>query len=90
MCVSLCTVCSEFTWNQANEQGAFLTFRFQVRFSDLTTFSGNKGGALVAFQTKVDTRGRLVFQENTAYMGGAVTLEDLSLVRVFFTSLCMF
>ena len=74
-------LCSEFTGNQAKSQGAFLTFRFRVEFVRSNLFSYNEGGAMLVFQTKVDTSGRLEFWANTAYMGGAVTLEDQSLVR---------
>ena len=38
------------------------------------------GGALSLLQSRVDVRGSAVFTDNIARMGGAMTLEDQSIV----------
>ena len=68
----------------AASQGALLVFRFPVEFSGRNSFSGNEGGAMFVFQTKIDTRGSLVFRENWGRQGGAVVLEDQSWVRMLY------
>ena len=66
-------------------QGAFLMFRFPIQLLGYTLFSKNEGGAMLVYQSKVDTRGTLEFKNNSAPSGsgGAVTLEDLSWVKFF-------
>lgn len=73
---------SKFTANQAGDfqQGAVFAFRFILEFFGPTLFADNEKGALLAYQTRVDIMGCLVFENNTARAGGAVTLDDQSLV----------
>lgn len=63
-------------------------FRFQVELVGNVTFSGNNGGGVVLFHTRMNINGNVVFEGNTAMMGGAVTLEDESFVCTFY-SLCV-
>lgn len=58
-------------------------FRFQVELVGDVVFSGNEGGAVVMFQTKMNVNGNVTFERNSAMTGGAVTLEDESFVCTF-------
>lgn len=58
-------------------------FRFQVELVGNVTFSDNNGGAVVLFQTRMNITGNVVFEGNSATMGGAVTLQDESFVCIF-------
>ena len=55
-------------------------FRFPAELVGSVVFSYNRGGAVLMFQTKMDMSGSVVFEENRATMGGALTLEDESYV----------
>ena len=46
---------------------------------------------MLVFQTKVDCQGQMMFKKNHAMKGGAVTLEDQSLVsRIMYILLLFF
>ena len=46
----------------------------------MNTFKKNQGGGMTLLQTNMDVGGSLLFKENTAKTGGAISLEDLCVV----------
>ena len=71
---------SNFTRNRASNQSAVFTFRLPLVFVGKNIFRGNEGGAVYLLQTRLDAMGTLLFESNTAVLGGAVTFEDYSVV----------
>ena len=71
---------SNFTSNIAMNQGSLLAFRFPVTFEGTNIFSGNMGGAVTLITTRMNLKGKILFENNHAGEGGAVTLVDRALV----------
>jgi len=71
---------SNFIGNRASNQSAVFTFRLPLVFTGKNIFRGNKGGAVYLLQTSLDAVGTLLFEDNSAIQGGAVTFEDFSVV----------
>ena len=73
-------ICSTFVGNRGMNQSAIYSFKFPITLDGSCVFKGNMGGALSLLQSRVDVRGSAVFTDNIARMGGAMTLEDQSIV----------
>ena len=49
-------------------------------FSGQNIFKANKGGGVTLQQTNMDVGGTLLFEDNSAKVGGAISLQDLCVV----------
>ena len=75
---------STFSGNKASNQSAVLSFRFPISLNGTNIFRGNKGGAITLLQSRIDIGGTALFEENSARVGGALILEDQSLVIPYY------
>ena len=71
---------SNFTSNVAMNQSSVLAFRVPVTFEGINIFSGNMGGAVTLITARMKSKGTILFENNHAAEGGAVTLVDSALV----------
>ena len=66
--------------NNATTQSAIFSFKFPIALSGSCVLRENNGGAMSLLQSRVDIRGSVLFVGNVARMGGAMQLEDQSIV----------
>lgn len=64
------------------ESSALVVFRFQIIFTGHNYFHGNVGGGLELISAYVQTFGTIVFEENSAVVGGGITMNDRCLVSI--------
>lgn len=71
---------STFTNNTATTDGTVLLIRFGAIFEGTNTFTGNSGGGIVLVLARMDSRGNLWFQNNSALDGAGVLMQEHCLV----------
>lgn len=71
---------STFAGNRAITQSTVLAFRFPVTFEGRTVFTDNVGGCISLLQSLMDSIGVVLFHNNTANEGGAITIESQGMV----------
>lgn len=81
---NLVTTCSSFHNNTSldltKESSALVVFRFQIALSGYNHFRGNIGGGLELISAFLRAYGTITFEENTAVVGGGITMNDRCLV----------
>ena len=79
--ISPLTVPSTIT-NKLKESSALVAYRFHIIFTGYNYFHGNIGGGLELISAYVQTFGTIVFEENSAVVGGGITMNDRCLVSM--------
>ena len=84
---SLCrrhSTCSHFRDNQGSEGSADTTsvtvYRVLISFQGNCSFLDNQGGGISLLGSRMDVRGSVVFDGNTAVFGGAIAMSGRSQV----------
>ena len=81
---------STFTQNNAADAGAVLAYRFPMRFNGTNLFMENTGGGVALLQARMDITGSIWFENNTALKGGAIKMQEQSVVGCILIDLkCM-
>ena len=75
------TLCSNITDNTGDR--ALLSVRFPIQLEGSNIISDNiEGGGVSLLDTRMDTKGSILFEGNSAVYGGAIAIEDEGLVCV--------
>ena len=78
---------SSFSNNTSSDVGressALVVYRFQLQFSGYNHFCGNIGGGLELISAYLKTSGTIIFEENSAIVGGGIRMNDRCLVRMY-------
>ena len=76
--------CSRFDNNVASrgstDTTAVTAYRVLITFYGINTFNNNFGGGLSLLSSRMDVRGNLTFNNNTAVFGGGIAMSGRSLV----------
>lgn len=82
---------SNFAGNQADNRSAVMSLRFPLAFEETNVFTSNCGGAIFLLQARMELRGTLVLEKNTAKEGAGINIENEGLVssrNIVHTSSC--
>lgn len=77
-------LCSEFRENVGSQGSADTTsitvYRVLISFYGNTSFLSNRGGGVSLLSSRMDVKGNVILNGNTAVFGGGVAMSGRSLV----------